>query len=1145
MRFGKHIRNTETAGMRLVFGIAVLVLGLFFTGTALAATIQGFKFNDLDGDGLWKEGEPRLANHNVLVRNNSTKNFFTFKTDANGNYAAENLSIGDYAVWSGLPMGWVQTTPKPGSGLVVLNIELRSADQVKEINFGITTNATPPEPVRPACEYDFTIESKDSEGDWNAKSTWEPERIPGPGDHIKIHAGHTITIPNSYVIDLEDGTLCNEGTLQSAANVYGSPLTWIEIHAKSVQNIGQIIAQNGPDGICGSWHAISGSWIEIWATYFVNGDDMGAGGTLKTGNGGVDIQTCVNRRPATGGTGGDVEIFAVTLENRSGATLEAGNGGYAEGIHAPIKGGDGGSVMLHTDFIDDGHNDSYNEGTIRSGEGSHAKGQKGLTSVGKPGAFVGMLPMMNGDFPGPNPFYYDEGTDVGAPWHWDPVNLKAGNKLKVRGYDEIVIYTDEGGTMDFTELQAGAIESRKTIKITTLPDADGNGGTIDFRGAIRTVFKAGEKIEILADEDKILLDDGVTMEDLLDAPEIIRGPGQVIYHMNISSPPEISGEPGKTVKIPLKVMNHGPKQDTYTFTVSDSSGWILGQLADVTVDGISVKTMSLNVTLPAMRGEESIITVTAISKADASVTASARISVLVHPGVDSDNDNSPDVWDDFDDDPNEWVDTDGDGTGNNTDTDDDNDGMADTYEKKYDLEPFDAEDASQDPDEDGYSNLEEHDASTNPNDPESHPSPEPPPQYTSGVFTVIGAEGRGKGTILADYLFDGGDYEGELGIFSLSGMEAFEPGSPEFIAEAIRRVMSDTEAGHIVIRDKEQGARFDGPLGASHEGNFNKGDYKGSDSFEMKPGDTFATVLIPDGTFAEVAGKPETKEPRKRPLFSLATANPDDGLYYGQVAGIPAEGMDNSFINAVAYEDMSAKNSDRDYNDLIVQIRGIEVRSPAIDAVIDKSKEWRTGTDNVSEHLNIPQPDESTPWITVTLKSPADLLVYDPDGNVIGRDGGTIPGATFEWDENGHQVVTLPALDEGDYNVVLRAIGDGGLCHLEVKGFRGGEMLASEELPVIIEPHQVLKTVLPVAEFTENHTVTFDTPQIPTDENGILLPFDFDGDGDVDDTDIRRISGMWGAETGNANYDAFYDLDNDGRIGLYDIMSVSNSYNAP
>jgi hypothetical protein len=53
--------------------------------------------------------------------------------------------------------------------------------------------------------------------------------------------------------------------------------------------------------------------------------------------------------------------------------------------------------------------------------------------------------------------------------------------------------------------------------------------------------------------------------------------------------------------------------------------------------------------------------------------------------------------------------------------DDDKDGMRDDWERKYALNPHDKADAALDPDEDGFSNLEEFLLGTVPNDPNSHP----------------------------------------------------------------------------------------------------------------------------------------------------------------------------------------------------------------------------------------------------------------------------------------------------------------------------------------------------------------------------------------------------------------------------------------
>lgn len=65
--------------------------------------------------------------------------------------------------------------------------------------------------------------------------------------------------------------------------------------------------------------------------------------------------------------------------------------------------------------------------------------------------------------------------------------------------------------------------------------------------------------------------------------------------------------------------------------------------------------------------------------------------------------------------------TDGDGNPNCIDTDDDNDGMPDTWETEYGFNPL-VNNANEDPDEDGFTNIQEYKRETDPNDPDSHPS---------------------------------------------------------------------------------------------------------------------------------------------------------------------------------------------------------------------------------------------------------------------------------------------------------------------------------------------------------------------------------------------------------------------------------------
>ncbi|MDB9510379.1 S8 family serine peptidase [Kamptonema animale CS-326] len=205
--------------------------------------------------------------------------------------------------------------------------------------------------------------------------------------------------------------------------------------------------------------------------------------------------------------------------------------------------------------------------------------------------------------------------------------------------------------------------------------------------------------------------------------------------------------------------------------------------------------------------------------------------------------------------------------------------------------------------------------------------PEEVEAFKSGVFTV-GASGE----VGIDFLYDGGWYQGQLAIFSLEGMEKYQPGSPEFIKESAIRAASNSELGYIAIDDLAEGARFIGVLGETH---YNSGEYKAVKSFKLRPGSSFGIMLIPNNRVEEVAENPMVSG-STRPLFSMTTANPNEAFHVGQIADVTGEG--NTFV----MEDMRADEwTDRDYNDLIFQVRGAIGKAALMDEVVAPEKDWR------------------------------------------------------------------------------------------------------------------------------------------------------------------------------------------------------------
>ncbi|XZO01928.1 MAG: DUF4114 domain-containing protein [Microcoleus sp.] len=226
----------------------------------------------------------------------------------------------------------------------------------------------------------------------------------------------------------------------------------------------------------------------------------------------------------------------------------------------------------------------------------------------------------------------------------------------------------------------------------------------------------------------------------------------------------------------------------------------------------------------------------------------------------------------------------------------------------------------------------------------------------SGYFTP-----DSTGQVGFDWLHDGGNYQGEVAIFSVQGMENFDPGSEEFIKESARRALSNSLFGHVVISDSIEGANplFNGSLG---EANYNQGQYSGPKTFLMKPGEPFAVMLVPNGTVQDVFNNPDA-DGDKRPLFSLSSLNPDDALLEGQVADVTGNGK------AFAMEDQRVdEGSDKDYNDLVFNLTGATGKAAAIEKVIDPKKDWTKldGGKKLIDYVKSKLPTDIKPPVAVT-----------------------------------------------------------------------------------------------------------------------------------------------------------------------------------
>ncbi|BAY87792.1 putative peptidase (plasmid) [Calothrix parasitica NIES-267] len=202
----------------------------------------------------------------------------------------------------------------------------------------------------------------------------------------------------------------------------------------------------------------------------------------------------------------------------------------------------------------------------------------------------------------------------------------------------------------------------------------------------------------------------------------------------------------------------------------------------------------------------------------------------------------------------------------------------------------------------------------------------PPSQL--GVFEV-GAEGE----VEIDFLFDGGAYLGEVGIFSLEGLSI---DSQDFATEAANRALKNSqESGYIAISDLTDSAMISGST--PYDKNHNIGKYKTEHSFLMTAGTQFGIVFAANGSIQDAITNPNSGQL----IFSLPQANTNQSIQFAQVPGVDSTGLAFTNSDTFAFEDIAGIASDNDFNDAIIQIKGATGSATQLDEVINPKRDWR------------------------------------------------------------------------------------------------------------------------------------------------------------------------------------------------------------
>jgi alpha-tubulin suppressor-like RCC1 family protein len=586
----------------------------------------------------------------VLGRGSSDDKAFTVTNDGNVNLKIDQVEItgADKEEFHAYHWGCSYNSLLPPGKTCEINarfVPTLSAGS-KQANLSIVSNApttnigltgTVTEPAD-CSDSNITIESV-SDGSWEVASTWSVERMPSKNDAVRINSGHTITgLPFTKV-----KALCIQkgGTLASWDD-QGTPL---EIQVSDyIENNGLILGQNGADesstcttptdtgtGLCampgasiilkvgaGETTSYGKSGDQWWYSYSSGGPILNTGQILA-GNGGNGTQYAAH--------GGDAIVLGRNLSNKH--KIKAGDGGSLTGT-GPGEAGKGGVTQLWGKLGGPGYLYNQHGAQALAGNGGSCNSS---AQTGGDGGNLWLVSLPNVYLSGGTHKAGNQGNNCSNGTDgWvriEPLLIDLSDANTQVSGGNVFIYGGDDTTLDLSNLNGVAINATGDVIL-----AVGANGVIDLSGNTSPIIKAAGKVHLLSDN-IISLGNEMTLDDLIEAGEIIRGRSEILHEVSLAASDQVMvQEPGTTTTINLTIANNGPEADTYKLKVTNPKGWTLSALpATLEVDALSTIELTLDITFSETPSELNVITVTATSQNDTEVSATATIQVAVTGGT--------------------------------------------------------------------------------------------------------------------------------------------------------------------------------------------------------------------------------------------------------------------------------------------------------------------------------------------------------------------------------------------------------------------------------------------------------------------------------------------------------------------------------